>query len=111
MLDGMRLSDKLEIARQWFERSVSGEFAFTDRHRETFVKLLVDCKADAAKLEPSPDPATVLVKSLATGLMSEPGLGAAAEPVYLPDEFRHQGIILDDALAPNVLPFERAVQR
>lgn len=111
MLDGMRLSEKLEVARQWFERSVSGEFAFTDRHRDTFAKLLVDCKADALKLEPSPDPATVLVESLVSGELAEPG-GATPAPVYVPDEFRTKGHLADMAGQPsNVVPLTRAVRR
>ena len=55
MLEGMRLSDKLTVAREWFRRSRSGEFEFTHRHADVFAELLEQCQHDAVALEHGPD--------------------------------------------------------
>lgn len=83
MLDDLPLSTKLEIAGQWFRRSEAGEFAFTTHHRTTFAQLLEDCRRDAKALETAD-----------AGKEPTP-LGAPADPVYLPDEFKPQGFLED----------------
>lgn len=94
MLDGLKLSEKLEIARQWFARSSAGEFAFTDRHRDKFAELLESCRDDALKIEPSPPAGEI------DALAADTIEGVPALQVYVPDEFRVHGF-LEDMAAPT----------
>lgn len=48
MLDDASLSDKLGVARLWFNRAMAGEMPFTARTAKRFGELLGQCEHEAA---------------------------------------------------------------
>lgn len=48
MLDDMTLSDKLKVAKVWFERAASGDMPFTPYTTQRFGELLQQCQHEAA---------------------------------------------------------------
>lgn len=105
MLNDLKLSERLGVAREWVAASARGELPAIEVHARVFLILLDECIEQAKELEPaepSPDPSKVI--SLATGRAAEPGV-ITPSPIYLPEDFA--GMNPMDVAGPIVVPFVR----
>ena len=56
MLDNLKLSDRLLVARRWVEQSVAGELPPITESPRVFITLLEECRTAALALEPADPP-------------------------------------------------------